>query len=186
MDDSEIIRLYWERDEKAVAETDGKYGGYLRAIAKNILGSDEDADECVNETYLNAWSSIPPQRPDSLAAFLGRIARNLSLNMYSRRRAAKRNYGEAAATLDELSECVSGRENTESELDARELVGELNAFVGGLPEKKRYIFVRRYWYADSVSKIAENIGLTQQNVSKILERLRKQLRARLSERGFDL
>ncbi len=186
MDDSEIIRLYWERDEKAVAETDGKYGVYLRAIAKNILGSAEDAEECVNETYLSAWNSIPPQRPERLAAFLGRIARNLSLNMYDRRRAAKRNGGEAAAALEELGECVSGREDTESELSARELARELNAFVGGLPEKKRYVFVRRYWYADAVSKIAEDIGTTQQNVSKMLERLRKQLKARLSERGFDI
>ena len=186
MDDSEIIRLYWERDEKAIEATDNKYGAYLRTIAKNILGSAEDTEECVNDTYLNAWNSMPTQRPERLAAFLSRITRNLSFNKYNRGHAAKRYNGEISAVLDELADCVSGGENTEREHESRELIKELSAFVSALPEKKRYIFVRRYWYTEPVGKIASDIGMAQGSVSKILERLRKQLKKHLLERGFDL
>jgi len=186
MEDHAIIQLYWDRDDRAIGATSEKYGRYCTSIAKNILGSDEDAEECVNDAYWNAWNAMPTRWPERLGPFLGRITRNLSFNRYRRGLAEKRGGGELALVLDELADCVSGADDVEGALDRRELVKAIDSFVGELPGKKRSVFVRRYWYAEPVSKIAADDGLTQGGVSKALERMRKQLKAYLTERGFEL
>ena len=186
MDDNGIIQLYWDRNDQAINATSKKYGHYCKAIAKNILNSEEDAEECVNDTYLNAWNSMPTHWPEHLATFLGKITRNLSFNKYKRDHAEKRGGGEITLVLDELADCVSDIDTVEQTIDRQELSKAINSFVQNLPTEKRNIFVRRYWYADSVSDIASNYGMLQGTVSKTLERTRKRLKAYLAERGFEL
>lgn len=183
MEDQNIIKLYFDRDEAAISETASKYGKYCRIIAMNILGSHEDAEECVNDTYLGAWNSMPPQKPSMLSVFLGRITRNLSFNKYKYYHADKRGGGETALILDELSEIVSGEESVEDEVLERELINEINSFLNALPEHKRGIFIRRYWYSDSISSIAERYGITENAASVTLNRIRNKLREYLTERG---
>ncbi len=186
MDDNKIVELYWNRDEAAIPATQKKYGAYCTAIAGNILSSREDVEECVNDTYLSAWNSMPPHKPSVLAAFLGKLTRNLSFNRYKYNTADKRGSGELPAVLEELAELVSGREDVEEQVMRRELVLALNAFLETLPGQKRDIFVRRYWYTDSVADIAKRYGMRADTVSMTLNRLRKKLQTCLSERGFDL
>lgn len=186
MDDRDIIQLYWDRNDQAIGETSEKYGRYCKSIAKNILGNEQDAEESVNDTYLSAWNAMPTHWPEQLATFLGKITRNLSFNKYKFNHAQKRGCGEIVLVLDELADCVSGIDNVEQEIDRRELVKAVNAFVADLSEVKRNLFVRRYWYADPISEIARAHGMRQGNVAKILERLRKQLKIYLTERGFAL
>lgn len=186
MDDAKIIQLYWDRNEQAIPATAEKYGSYCAAIAKNILGSKEDAEECLNDTYLSAWSSMPPHRPGVLSAFLGKITRNLALNRYRHYTAGKRGGGDAALVLDEIAEFVSDTDGVEQEVDRQELVKVINAFLDRLPADKRNLFIRRYWYFDRVSDIAARFGMTENNVSVTLNRLRLKLHNYLSERGFEL
>ena len=186
MEDREIVNLYWERNSNAIKETASKYGGYCKAIAKNILGNNEDAEECVNDTYLNAWNSMPTHWPKQLETFLGKITRNLSFNKYKHDHAEKRGSGEITLVLDELTDCVSDTDNVEQVLDHQELIKAISSFVRSFSENKRNLFVRRYWYADSVSAIANDTGMLQGTVSKTLERTRKQLKAYLTERGFEI
>ena len=186
MDDASIVQLYWDRDEQAIPATAQKYENYCMSIPKNILGSCEDAQECVNDTYLNAWNAMPPHRPQTLSVFLGKIARNLSISRYRYNTAGKRGGGNAAVVLDEVAELVSDEEGVEQEVDRKELLEAINAFLGGLKPEKRSIFVRRYWYFDSVSDIAARFGMTENHVSVTLSRLRSKLRGNLLERGFEL
>lgn len=186
MDDNGIIQLYWDRDDQAIKATSEKYGHYCKAIARNILNSEEDAEECVNDTYFNAWNSMPTHWPEQLASFLGKITRNLSFNRYRHNKAEKRGGGEITLVLGELTDCVSDLDNVEQAIDLQELKKAINAFLRSLSAKKRSLFVRRYWYADSVSRIAGDYGMLPGTVSKALERIRKQLKAYLTERGFEL
>ena len=186
MDDTQIVQLYWDRDERAISATSDKYGNYCTSIAKNILGNPEDAEECVNDTYLNAWNTMPPHRPSILSIFLGKITRNLAFNKYKHNHVMKRGNGEIAVVLDELAECVSGVDDVEQEIDRRELVATINSFLETLPPKKRNIFICRYWYSDSVSSIARRYEMTESNVSVTLNRLRSKLKEYLSERGYVL
>lgn len=186
MEDEKIVQLYWDRDEQAIPETSGKYGNYCMSIARNILGSAEDAEEYVNDTYLHAWNAMPPHRPGMLSTFLGKLARNLSLNRYQHNTAEKRGGGQSAAVLDELGELVSGGDEPEQACDRRELIEAINAFLDALPRDKRRIFVCRYWYFDSVSEIAARFGITENRVSVTLSRLRRKMHDYLSERGFML
>jgi RNA polymerase sigma-70 factor (ECF subfamily) len=186
MDDRMIVQLYWDRDEQAIPATADKYGSYCTAIAKNILGNKEDAEECVNDTYLHAWNSIPPHRPSVLPTFLGKITRNLSFNRYKHNTADKRGGGETTAVLEELLEIVSDTDSVEQEIDRQELVRSIDTFLGMLSAEKRGIFVRRYWYFDSISTIAFSFGMTENNVSVNLHRIRLKLRNYLLERGFEL
>lgn len=186
MNDNGIIQLYWDRNDQAISVTSEKYGRYCKAIARNILNSEEDAEECVNDTYLNAWNSMPTHWPKQLSTFLGKITRNLSFNRYRRSHAEKRGGGEMAIVLNELADCVSDLDTPERIIDRQELAGAINSFVKGLPLRKRNIFVRRYWYAEPVSDIAKDCGMPQATVSKTLERTRKQLKAYLTERDFVL
>ena len=186
MDDEAIIRLYWDRDERAIEETSGKFGRYCRAVAMNILSSERDAEECVNDTWLGAWNAMPESWPERLAVFLGKLTRNLAFNKYKQSRAQKRGGGEMELILDELGECVSDADDVEKIIDRRELARAVSEFARSLPEEKRSIFVRRYWYAEAVTEIAGDCGLTRPGVSKTLERMRKQLREFLLERGFEV
>lgn len=186
MEDARIVELYWKRDADAIPATSEKYGGYCAAIARNILGNEEDAEECVNDTWLGAWNSMPPHRPSVLQAFLGKITRNLSFNRNRHDRAEKRGGGELPLVLDELSECVSGTDSVEGELDRKELRRAIDAFLDSLAPEKRTVFVCRYWYADSVRDIAVRTGMTESHVSMTLTRLRRRLREHLTKEGFEL
>ncbi len=186
MDDEKIIQLYWDRDEQAIPATDNKYGNYCRSIAKNILGNNEDAEECVNDTYWNVWNAIPPHRPNLLSAFLGKITRNLSLNRYRRNTADKRGGGALSAVLDELGDLVSGSDAADQAFNAKEIVHAIDAFLDTLSPEKRSIFISRYWGTESISVIAARYGMKQTAVSMSLKRTRQKLHNYLSERGFEL
>lgn len=181
MEDQDIIQLYWDRNDQAISATGEKYGRYCLSIANNILGSAQDAEECVNDAYLRVWNAIPPQRPRRLPAFLGKITRNLALHRYQQSRAEKRGGGELPLVLEELSGCVPADGSPQQDLDRRELAAALNDFVRALPAEKRWFFVRRYWYAEGVGQIAQARGVSPNRVSKSLERTRKQLKAYLTE-----
>ena len=185
MEDMEIIELYWQRDERAVQESDTKYGRLCRSIALRLLESMEDSDECVSDTWLRAWNTIPPQRPEILRAFFAKITRNLALDRCRRASAQKRGGGELNAALEELSGCVSGGD-LESEMERRELVRVLNEFLHSLDERERDIFLRRYWLADSVAAIAKRSGMSANAVSLRLMRLRTKLKEHLEKEGVSV
>lgn len=185
MEDMEIIELYWQRDERAVQESDTKYGRLCRSIALRLLESMEDSDECVSDTWLRAWNTIPPQRPEILRAFFAKITRNLALDRCRRASAQKRGGGELNAALEELSGCVSGGD-LESEMERRELVRVLNEFLHSLGEQERDIFLRRYWLADSVAAIAKRSGMSANAVSLRLMRLRTKLKEHLEKEGVSV
>ena len=185
MEDDKIVQLYWDRDETAITATSDKYGAYCLSISRNILGNNEDAQECVNDTYLKAWNTIPPNRPAMLSTFLGKITRNLSFDRYKANRRDKRGGSHTALVLDELNEIIADK-RSEAEFDRAELISAINGFLSELPQDKRKMFVCRYWYAFDISEIAGRLGMTENNVSVTLNRLRKKLRKHLIERGFDL
>lgn len=184
MADRRIIDLYWQRDENAVRETDAVYGAYCCAIARNILGSREDAEECVSDTWLQAWNAIPPQRPANLRLFLAKITRNLAFNKYKARTADKRGGGEIAAVLDELEDCLADGTDTESAYFAKELEQGVGRFVRTLAERERCVFVRRYFFTEPVAEIAARYGLTENNVMVILSRTRQKLKNYLKQGGY--
>ena len=185
INDETIVRMFFERNEQALTEVLEKYGSYVRSIARNILGNHEDIEECVNDTWLQAWKSIPPNHPADLKAYLGKITRNLSFNRYQKEHALKRGGGEIDAVLDELEECIPGGSEPEEEILKQELAMEINAFLTKLPKEKRNLFVSRYYFADSIPAIANRFGISENAVSVRLNRLRKQLKAHLKERGFE-
>lgn len=186
MDDAKIVQLYWDRNEQAIPVTADKYGSYCSSIAKNILGNKEDAEECVNDTYMSAWNSMPPHRPSILSVFLGKIVRNLSFNRYKYNTAGKRGGGELPMVLEELSDLVSGKDDVEQAFDQKELTKAIDTFLDSLSPEKRSIFISRYWYTDSVSEIAVRYGMKEGAVSITLNRLRLKLHNYLLERGFEL
>ena len=184
LEDSKIIDLYWARKEQALAETDAKYGNYCRTIARNILRNFEDTEECVSDTWLHAWNSMPPQRPGILSAFLGRITRNLSFDRCKYQQAAKRGGGALPLALDELGECIPASGRVEHELEQKELAAAIDRFLRTLPEKDCNLFLRRYWYVDSISVIADRYGMKENTVKSILFRTRETLRKFLGEEGI--
>ncbi len=184
LEDARIVRLYLDRDEGAIPATAEKYGGYCKTIAKNILNNEEDAEECVNDTYLSAWNTIPPQIPENFAAFLGKITRNLSLSRHRQNTAYKRGGGEFHLVLDELSELLSGNTDVEKEICTKELTDAVNKFLDTLSPKDRGIFICRYWYADSTKEIAARRSMKEGTVSMTLTRLRRKLRKHLTKEGF--
>lgn len=184
MEDKKILELFWERSENAVSAVSEKYNGYCMKIAYNILGSQQDAEECVNDALMKAWEIIPPNRPEMLSAFLGKLTRNSAINLRRKQIAYKRGGGQTEAVLEELEEAVPQSSDVEREHEQRELIGEINAFLRGLPKQKRNIFICRCWYCDSVSDIAAQFGLTENNVSVILNRVRKKLKQYLEKKGY--
>lgn len=186
MDDKQIIELYWLRSEAAISETADKYGRYCHYIAYHILHNEEDSEECVNDTYMNAWNSIPPQRPSFLRAFLGKITRNLSLNKYEYNTAEKRGSGEIPLVLDELQKCIPASDNIENKIDAMALTELLNHFLSSLPIEQRKIFMQRYWYLSSVREIARDYSIGESKVKMSLSRSRKKLKEMLKKEGVFL
>ena len=183
MEDSIIISLFFERSEQAVEELNRKYGPAVRKTAANILSDRLDVEECVNDTYLRTWNSIPPQKPNPLVSYVCRIARNLALDRYHANSAAKRN-GNFDLVLDEMEECIPSELNVETEYEARELAEAVNRFLSGLKYDDRFLFVRRYWYADPVKDIAAQMHERESRVSMRLFRLREKLRKTLKKEGL--
>lgn len=186
MDDKQIIELYWARSERAIAETDRKYGKFCHRIAYNVLANREDSEECVNDTYLKTWNAIPPKHPNKFRAFLGKITRNLALSRYEKLRAEKRGGGEVPIALDELAECIPDPNTMEMTVDNRMLVDKLNIFLSELPKDARKIFLRRYWELSSVKEIASVYGISESKVKMSLFRTRGKLRTFLEQEGIAL
>ena len=184
MDDQSIVALFWERSEQAIAETDRKYGAYCYSIAYHALANNEDAEESVSDTYMAAWNRLPPHRPSVLATFLGKITRRISINRWKAKNTAKRGGGQITLTLEELDDCVDGKQNIERAYESHELVWAFNRFLETLPETERDVFLRRYWFFDPIADIAESFGFAQSKVTSMLYRTRGKLRKQLEKEGF--
>ena len=185
MTDEAIVDLFWQRSEKAIEETDKRYGRYFHYIANGILQNDEDSKEIVNDTYLKAWKNIPPERPINLKAFLGRITRQLSLNRLEKNRAQKRGGGELTLAIDELSEVIAD-ENDEDSLSVDELTRIINSFLRSLSQKERRVFIKRYWHMNSISQISKDFSFSESKVKSMLFRTREKLRQYLIKEGIKL
>ena len=185
MEDSAIIDLYWARDQAAVTETDRKYGPLCRSLSLRITGSREDAEECVNDTWHRAWDTMPPQRPESLGAYLLRIVRNLSIDRWRARRAEKRGCGLESLVL-ELEDCVPAAPSAEAAWEARETAAAIDRWLDGLDRADRVLFVRRYWYGDRVDELAARLGKSPNTTAQRLRRLRAGLRRALEREGVIL
>ena len=185
MEDAEIVALYFDRSERAIHETEKKYGALCRSLAMNVLQNEPDAEECVADAYLAVWNAVPPEKPTYFKAYLCRIVRNTALKMLRRRTAQKRGAGQTEP-LDAFAEFLSGGFTPESELDAKLLAQSMNGFAQGLNERNRYIFIRRYWYCDGVNQIADALGMRGTAVSATLYNLRKKLEKHLEKEGFEL
>lgn len=183
MEDTAIIALYWARDEEAITQSDRKYGPLCRKLAFNILSSREDSEECVNDTWHKAWDTMPPQRPDSLRAYLGRIVRNLSISRLRERTAQKRGGG-LEIMLSELGDCLPAPKGVEQETEVRDLAAALSRWLHGLPRYERVLFVRRYWYGDAVKDLAKEWGVSPNQMAKRMLRLREALRTFLEQEGI--
>lgn len=182
MEDSQIIDLYFERNQQALIESQSKYGTYCNAVARNILSDVRDIEEAVNQTWFEAWRSIPPKKPDVLSAFLGGITRNICLNIL-RSHSAQKRHTDFAESYNELSEIV-GTESIEDEIFTKQLAESINEFIGKLPEIQRKVFVCRYWYFDSIDEISSRFGFTEGKVKSILHRVRKNLQKHLEQGEF--
>ena len=183
MEDGMIIELYWAREERAIEESDRKYGRYCLSIARNIVGREEDAEECVNDTWLRAWNAMPPQRPGVLSAFFAKLTRNLSLDRWRRERAAKRGGGQGEVALQELEECLPDRSTPEGRLEAAETARLISAFLREQPELDRLLFVRRYFHLDPLDRLQARFGLTEGQVKSRLHRTRVRLKRVLEQEG---
>lgn len=183
-DDGIIIELYWQRDESAIVATDRKYGKYLYVIAYNILRDSMDSEESLNDTYLCAWNRIPPARPTVLQVFLSKIARDIAVDKYRKRTAARRVPSELISSLEELDDCLACANTVEAEMLAREGRRVLNSYLRSLSKKEEFIFVCRYYYADSISSIADMLNVSESTVFRSLARMRKGLKERLVKEGL--
>lgn len=185
MDDKHIIDLYNQRNEKAISETADKYGSFLYSIAYNLTSIHEDSEEIVNDTYLNTWNSIPPSNPSSLRAYLGRITRNLSINLWYKKKAIKRNNG-MTELLSELEDIVPSLTTVEDEIELIVLTSIINDWLSGLNTENRVLFMRRYWYGDPIKELASKSSICPNILSGRLYRLRQSLKKRLEEEGITL
>lgn len=184
MDDAKIVELYWARSDAALTETVKKFGPYCHTIAYNVLENVEDSEECVNDTYMRAWNSMPDKRPAALAPYLGRITRNLALNRIIEKNTLKRGGGEAALALDELDECTASSYSLEREVEAREIAAAMNRFLSKLPDTERALFVSRYWFMAPVRELAEKFGFSESKTVSMLRRTRLKLRKFLTGEGL--
>lgn len=182
--DETIIDLYWDRNEKAIEETDRKYGKYLFAVAYNIVYDNMDCEECLNDTYLNTWNAIPPKRPSVFQAFLTRIMRNQAVDKFRARSAAKRVPSELMVSLDELEDCIANDLTVEEELEVRELARALNTYLHSLSEREQFIFVCRYYYADRIASIAKMLKISEPTVFRSLADIRNGLKEHLEKEGI--
>ena len=185
MTDERIVELYWERSERAIEETDKAYGRYFHYIAYSILRDEEDSCEIVNDTYLKAWNTIPPERPNPLKAFLGRITRQLSINRLEANRTQKRGGGQYLIALDELEECIPDGNGGADIAETAALRDLLCRFLRSLPDEQRRVFIRRYWHMSQISEIADDFSMSESKVKSLLMRTREKLKKYLVAEGFD-
>ena len=186
MEDAEIVELYWARDEDAITQTKTKYGAYLNRVAYNILSDLEDSQECVSDTLLAAWRSMPDNRPKNLRTYLGKITRQVSIDLYRRRNRMKRYASEYAISLEELGDSFTDGRTPEDELNARLLTETVNRFLRTLPDEARNTFIGRYYFFDSVKNVARYCGMSESKCKSILYRTRQRLKVYLQKEGFDL
>ena len=186
MEDIEIIRLYQNRSESAISESDKKYGRYCFTVANNILADREDSEECVNDTWLRTWNVIPPKCPERLKMFFAKITRSLSLDKLRHKNRKKRGEGELSLALDELRECVSGGNNVDYSIDEKLLSESIDAFLREIPKRDRQLFLLRYFFTEPVSKIAPRFGMSENAVSVSLHRTREKLKEHLKKEEFSL
>ena len=183
MTDEQIVEMYWDRNEQAISVTSEKYGTYCYSVAYGILHNEEDSKESVNDTYMSAWNSMPPHKPNVLKTFLGKITRRLSIDRLKRKNAEKRG-GEIAEVLDELAECISPSGDPIAEMEKETLDKTINTFVRELKDTEQRVFLCRYWYAKSVKEIAKLFGFSESKVKVMLMRTRNKLKTRLNEEGL--
>ena len=183
-DDEKILELYIERNEDAIEQTQQCYGSYLLSLARSVTGSEQDAEECVNDTYLRAWNSIPPAHPIPLRPYLARVTRNLALDRVSRERAQKRGGGELTLMLSELSEVLE--DSVAEQAEEGEIGTAIDAFLRTLPKTERVVFVRRYFYGCSIAEIAKECGVGSSKIKSMLHRTRQKLRVRLQKEGINI
>ena len=186
MTDDGIIKLFFARNEVVIEEIEKKYGKYCFTIANNILRNNEDSEECLNDTWMKAWESIPPTRPMYLKLYLAKLVRNFAFIIYKSRHTLKRGSGELTVILDELEECLADQRDTESIYLAKELNEMINKFAHSLPERDGNVFIRRYFFANTITEIAKRYSLTENNVRVILNRNRNKLKEKLKKEGYIL
>ena len=184
MDDKRIVDLYWQRSEDAISETASKYGKYLYSIAYQILSNTQDAEECVNDTYTGAWNTMPPHRPSVLSTFLGKITRRISIDLWRKYSAEKRGGGETNLVMDELEDCASEPTAVEMVIERKEMARIIREFLDALPVTERRVFLRRYWYMDSIANIASDYDFTESKTASMLHRIRSKLREKLKSEGY--
>lgn len=181
MEDEKIIEMFFERSEQSIRELDIKYGKVCRKLSYNIVNSRQDAEECVNDAYLGAWNAIPPVKPDPLLTYICKIVRNISLKIYYKKEAAKRN-STYTIVMEEIEACIAGPDTVEAEIEAKELARIIESFLDTLTAENRVIFMRRYWFSDSCKDIAGFVGLSEKNISVRLTRIRQKMKSYLAER----
>ncbi len=184
MEDAQIVALYWQRDESAIRETEHKYDQYLLKVARNILADLEDSRESVNDTYLAAWNSMPPQKPNVLSAYLAKLTRRISIDLFRYRTRQKRQGSEYALSLSELEDCLSGGNSTEEQVDAKLLAEAIAAYLRTLPETSRRAFVGRYYFLDPLKEVAAYCGISESNAKSLLYRIRLGLKDHLTQEGY--
>lgn len=184
MQDEKIVELYWQRDESAIKETQSKYNAYLYKIAYNILNNREDSNESVNDTYLAAWNSIPPHKPNILSTYLGKITRRISIDIFRRHNRQKRQGSEYAISLQELEDCLADTSTPESELEIKVLGEAINTFLRTLSPDARNVFIGRYYYLDSVRDVAKYCKMSESKAKTLLFRTRNSLKEYLIKEGF--
>lgn len=186
MEDRQIVELFFARSEEAIFQTNLKYGHYCHRIAYNVLGNDEDSEECVNDAYMRVWNSIPPNDPSSFSAFLGKITRNLALDKLRQKNSDKRGGGDIPLVLDELADCISGGDELEKRMDSAEITQAINGFLEQLNSVERGVFMRRYWMMEPISDIAERYGISVSKTTTMLFRLRGKLKKHFMKEGITL
>ncbi len=184
--DERIIEMYFDRDEKAISETDSKYGRYLKTIGYNILHDMWDSEECANDTYYSTWNRIPPEKPSIFQAFLSKIMRDVSISRYRKKSASRRVPSELLVSLEELGDCIVADASVEEDYAIKLISDVLNEFLGGLSKRERFVFISRYYYCDKVKSIAEMLGVSEKTVYRDLESLRAILRGKLVGEGIDV
>ena len=184
MEDSAIVNLYWQRSENAIPETDRKYGNYCHAIAMRILNNREDTEECVNDTWLGAWNSMPENRPSYLAPYLAKLTRWLSLSKIKAQNRLKRGGSEVTLSLEELDSELGEESDLARQIELKELSEYLNGFISSLPTEERKVFLARYWYAASIREIMEKSGYSESKVKSMLLRTRRRLKKALEVNGL--
>lgn len=184
MRDQEIVERYWKRCESAIACSQEKYGAYCFSIAYRILNHWEDCEECVSDTWLHAWNAIPPSRPNALRMYFAKLTRSISFDRWRSRSAQKRGGGQLPLVLEELSECVSSGDTVEDTVLAKDLERSIRTFLQGLPEREGDVFLRRYFFSESLQEIASAYGMTYNHVSVVLSRTRKALKLHLVKEGY--